>query len=32
MTPHSVHAVGRAAELIMLIDRDGRDAHLHHEA
>ncbi|MEO6885734.1 MAG: XRE family transcriptional regulator [Jatrophihabitantaceae bacterium] len=31
MTPHAVAAVGGAAELIMIFDRDGQRAHIHHE-
>ncbi len=31
MTPHAVTAVGGPAELIMILDRDGRIAHVHRE-
>ena len=31
MTPHAVDAIGGPAELIMLFDRDGQRAHVHHE-
>ena len=31
MTPHSIVAVGGPAELIMIFDRDGQRAHIHHE-
>jgi transcriptional regulator with XRE-family HTH domain len=31
MTPHAFIAIDRAAELIMIFDRDGQRAHLHHE-
>lgn len=30
MTPHVVTAIGRPAELIMIFDRDGQRAHIHH--
>ena len=32
MTPHAIVAEGGPAELIMIFDRDGQRAHLHHEA
>jgi transcriptional regulator with XRE-family HTH domain len=32
MTPHAVAAVDGPAELIMIFDRDGHRAHVHHEA
>lgn len=32
MTPHAFAAVGGPAELIMIFDRDGHRAHVHHEA
>ncbi len=32
MTPHACEAVDRTAELIMIFDRDGQRAHVHHEA
>jgi transcriptional regulator with XRE-family HTH domain len=31
MTPHAIAAVGGPAELIMIFDRDGQRAHVHHE-
>ena len=31
MTPHSIAAVDGPAELIMIFDRDGQRAHVHHE-
>jgi transcriptional regulator with XRE-family HTH domain len=31
MTPHALAAVGGPAELIMIFDRDGQRAHVHHE-
>jgi transcriptional regulator with XRE-family HTH domain len=31
MTPHATEAVDGPAELIMIFDRDGRTAHVHHE-
>lgn len=31
MTPHAIAAVDRPAELIMIVDRDGQRAHVHHE-
>jgi len=31
MTPHSCAAFGTPAELIMIFDRDGQRAHVHHE-
>jgi transcriptional regulator with XRE-family HTH domain len=31
MTPHAVAAIGGPAELIMIFDRDGQRAHVHHE-
>ena len=31
MTPHSVDALDGVAELIMVFDRDGQHAHLHHD-
>jgi transcriptional regulator with XRE-family HTH domain len=32
MTPHAVTAVDGPAELIMIFDRDGQRAHIHHDA
>ncbi len=32
MTPHSIAALGGPAELIMIFDRDGQRAHVHHAA
>jgi transcriptional regulator with XRE-family HTH domain len=32
MTPHAFAAVDRPAELVMIFDRDGQRAHVHHEA
>jgi transcriptional regulator with XRE-family HTH domain len=32
MTPHACTAVDGPAELIMIVDRDGQRAHVHHEA
>ena len=32
MTPHALSAVDGAAELIVIFDRDGQLAHVHHEA
>ena len=32
MTPHAVTAIDAPAELIMIFDRDGQRAHVHHEA
>ena len=32
MTPHSFAAVDEPAELIMIFDRDGQRAHVHHES
>jgi transcriptional regulator with XRE-family HTH domain len=32
MTPHSLAAIGGPAELIMIFDRDGERAHVHHES
>jgi mannose-6-phosphate isomerase-like protein (cupin superfamily) len=32
MTPHAIVAVDGPAELIMIFDRDGQRAHIHHEA
>jgi transcriptional regulator with XRE-family HTH domain len=32
MTPHSLAAVDGPAELIMIVDRDGHRAHVHHES
>jgi hypothetical protein len=32
MTPHAMSAVDGAAELIMIFDRDGQRAHVHHQA
>jgi transcriptional regulator with XRE-family HTH domain len=32
MTPHAIAAVDGPAELIMIFDRDGQRAHIHHEA
>ena len=32
MTPHAIEAVDGPAELIMLFDRDGQRAHVHHES
>jgi quercetin dioxygenase-like cupin family protein len=31
MTPHSITALGGTAELIMIFDRDGLQAHVHRE-
>ncbi len=31
MTPHAFSAVGGPAELIMIFDRDGQRAHIHHD-
>ncbi|MFK7919455.1 MAG: helix-turn-helix domain-containing protein [Ilumatobacter sp.] len=31
MTPHAVAAMGEAAELVMIFDRDGQRAHVHQE-
>ena len=31
MTPHSIAAVDSPAELVMIFDRDGQRAHVHHE-
>ena len=31
MTPHAITAIHRPAELIMIFDRDGQRAHVHHE-
>lgn len=31
MTPHACTAIGGPAELIMIFDRDGQRAHVHHE-
>lgn len=31
MTPHAVAAMDEAAELVMIFDRDGQRAHVHHE-
>jgi hypothetical protein len=31
MTPHAFGAVDGPAELIMIFDRDGQRAHVHHE-
>ena len=31
MTPHAFAAIDEAAELIMIFDRDGQRAHIHHE-
>jgi transcriptional regulator with XRE-family HTH domain len=31
MTPHSIQAIDEAAELIMIFDRDGQRAHVHHD-
>jgi transcriptional regulator with XRE-family HTH domain len=31
MTPHSIAAVDDPAELVMIFDRDGQRAHVHHE-
>ena len=31
MTPHACAAIDRPAELIMIFDRDGQRAHVHHE-
>jgi transcriptional regulator with XRE-family HTH domain len=31
MTPHSIAAVDGPAELVMIVDRDGHRAHVHHE-
>lgn len=32
MTPHSISAIDRPAELVMVFDRDGHRAHLHNES
>ncbi len=32
MTPHAVTAIDEPAEVIMIFDRDGQRAHVHHEA
>ncbi len=32
MTPHAIEAVGGPAEVIMIFDRDGQRAHVHHES
>lgn len=32
MTPHSISAIDRPAELIMVFDRDGHRAHVHNES
>ena len=32
MTPHAIEAIDGPAELIMIVDRDGQRAHIHHEA
>ena len=32
MTPHAIAAIDGPAELIMIFDRDGQRAHVHHEA
>ena len=32
MTPHAVTAIDEPAELIMIFDRDGHRAHVHHES
>ena len=32
MTPHAFAAIDGPAELIMIFDRDGQRAHVHHEA
>jgi transcriptional regulator with XRE-family HTH domain len=32
MTPHAIAAIDGPAELIMIFDRDGQRAHIHHEA
>lgn len=31
MTPHAITAIDEPAELIMIVDRDGQRAHVHHE-
>lgn len=31
MTPHAIAAVDGPAELVMIVDRDGQRAHIHHE-
>ena len=31
MTPHAITAIDGPAELIMIFDRDGQRAHVHHE-
>ncbi len=31
MTPHAVTAIDEPAEVIMIFDRDGQRAHVHHE-
>ena len=30
MTPHAVVAIDEPAELILIVDRDGQRAHVHH--
>jgi len=32
MTPHAIEAIDEPAELIMIFDRDGHRAHVHHES
>ncbi|MPZ54211.1 MAG: helix-turn-helix domain-containing protein [Acidimicrobiia bacterium] len=32
MTPHSIEAIDDPAELVMIFDRDGQRAHVHHES
>jgi quercetin dioxygenase-like cupin family protein len=32
MTPHAFAAIDEPAEVIMIFDRDGQRAHVHHEA
>jgi transcriptional regulator with XRE-family HTH domain len=32
MTPHALAALGGPAELVMIFDRDGQRAHVHHDA
>ena len=32
MTPHAVAAVDKPAELVMIFDRDGQRAHVHHDS
>lgn len=32
MTPHAITAIDEPAEIIMIVDREGQRAHVHHEA